>query len=265
MSEEDTPTGCDVLFIGGYSKRRRRVTVGGMEFEIKQGKTGGELSGLVWPSSIIAAELIVKKYSNGCGKRALELGAGCGLGSLVAASQGWAVTATDTEIGLTDVLRNVNISSNASLSEATGGSIAVTTLDWSAFDSSNLAISEFDLIIVSDCLNIPKLHDALVEILSNISDNATILITSQLRRLHSERSFFLKLSNAGFRVSEVELPETAPFCDQQLAFLYAVEVVKGPGDSGIEVPRAAILRKDINLVETPEPESEDEYPDGLYL
>eukprot|EP01060_Flectonema_neradi_P020057 TRINITY_DN27584_c0_g1_i1.p1 TRINITY_DN27584_c0_g1~~TRINITY_DN27584_c0_g1_i1.p1 ORF type:complete len:267 (+),score=38.06 TRINITY_DN27584_c0_g1_i1:38-838(+) len=262
---DETPTGCDLLFMGGYGRRKRRITIGEVELEIKQGRSNGELSGLVWPSSIVAGEVILIRYKDGKGKKALELGAGCGIGSLIAASKGWTVTATDTEIGLSDLHRNMT-SANMSAAEASGGSVTVAPLDWSTFDPSNFNMTHFDLIIVSDCLNIPSLHDSLVSILSNVSTDASVLITSQLRRLQSERSFFLKLLEAGFCLNELELPQSVPFNDQQRAFLYVVEAVKGNHDGGLIPPLASILKQEPKVEEkSTEGGDEEDYPDGLYL
>lgn len=47
----------------------------------------------VWPSSIVLAERVAEL--TGDGRRCLELGAGCGLSSLVAAAAGYEVTASD--------------------------------------------------------------------------------------------------------------------------------------------------------------------------
>ena len=81
----------------------------------------------------------------------LDLGAGCGVTSVVAAALGARVSATDLPYSLPLLRRNVD--SNAELLAAAGGSVAVGSLDWLATnDDVNKLLANVDIILAADVI-----------------------------------------------------------------------------------------------------------------
>jgi predicted nicotinamide N-methyase len=106
------------------------------------------LFGLVWPSSIVLAEVMNTHPIHGI--KILELGCGLGLASLIAAQRGADITASDYH-----PLADTFLKENCSLNQFQP--IKYERLDWSTLDSD---IGTFDLIIGSDLLyerNHPKM------------------------------------------------------------------------------------------------------------
>jgi predicted nicotinamide N-methyase len=94
----------------------------------------------IWPSAQVLAELLVRHH--GDGRRALELGCGCGLVACALGTAGYQVTATDYyEDALAFTCANV--------ARNTGREIATRVVDWRALPGD---LGTFDLVVASDVL-----------------------------------------------------------------------------------------------------------------
>lgn len=124
------------------------------------------------------------------GKRVLELGAGCGLVSVVAAHLGARVLATDKDIVM-EVLRD-NLSTNGVLHDPDGGTeegeerypcgkVVVEELYWGPEASHPAA--PFDIAIAAACLYMPKTVPLLLQTLHRLTrPDSLILLASILSK-----------------------------------------------------------------------------------
>jgi predicted nicotinamide N-methyase len=94
----------------------------------------------LWPSAIVLAADV--SGLDGSGRRAIELGAGLGLPSLVAASVGYDATATDY---YDDALRFVRRNAVRNL----GRDLATALVDWRSLTDG---LGRFDLVLAADVL-----------------------------------------------------------------------------------------------------------------
>lgn len=94
----------------------------------------------LWPSAVVLAEEV--NGFPGAGLRAIELGCGLGLPSLIAANAGFATTATDY---YEDALRFAQRNAVHNL----GREIATRLVDWTAMPAD---VGRFDLVLAADVL-----------------------------------------------------------------------------------------------------------------
>ncbi|ERM97434.1 hypothetical protein AMTR_s00124p00014420, partial [Amborella trichopoda] len=148
----------------------------------------------VWDASMVLAKFLERNCRKGqfClnklkGKRAIELGAGCGLAGFGMALLGCNVISTDQKEVLPLLMRNVernilrikqaNLECSASM-----GSIQVAELDWG--NSHHIAAVDppFDYVIGTDIVYAEHLLDPLVATLNALSGpKTTILLGYELR------------------------------------------------------------------------------------
>lgn len=143
------------------------------------------LFGVVWPSSIVLAHLLLDVEIQN--KRILEVGCGIGLASLLLNHRHADITATDVHPEAGKFL-NLNVSLNK------GQPIPFKRMDWEDNDDH---LGEFDLIVGSDLLY-EQNH---AELLSNFIDrhssvNNEVIIVDPGRRHHA--SFSKKMVVMGF-------------------------------------------------------------------
>uniref|UniRef100_A0A914WFC6 Uncharacterized protein n=1 Tax=Plectus sambesii TaxID=2011161 RepID=A0A914WFC6_9BILA len=115
----------------------------------------GDVGGVVWDSALATCKLLELREEREphcfVGKRVLELGAGTGVCSLLLASLGAQVTATDLDEQL-DLLR-LNVSVNETHFNKSGGSMRVEALDWNCEQSlKKFSATSFDMILIVDCV-----------------------------------------------------------------------------------------------------------------
>ncbi|KAG7396736.1 NPC intracellular cholesterol transporter 1 [Phytophthora boehmeriae] len=144
----------------------QRVVVDGRSYELSETLQSAELAPIfadawtasrVWEASRFLAERLVSFASQeqspplfdvSCGQSVLELGSGCGLAGLVAASLGADVLLTDQHEALELLQRNVE--ANAT-SEGERSRLHVAEFAWGSHWS--LERRRFAYILVSDCIN----------------------------------------------------------------------------------------------------------------
>jgi predicted nicotinamide N-methyase len=153
---------------------------------------GGQLAGgktasppfwsRVWPASIALAEYIMLKPDWIEGRRVLELAAGLGLPSLVAARRAESVLATDNQPQAVELLRY-----NASALRLDNFSAEV--LDWSRLPS----MVEADLVLMSDVNYEPSSFPGLLRAVESLLEQGIQILLSTPERL-SARPFVESLA-----------------------------------------------------------------------
>ena len=287
---DDASTGSDLLFMSGYAQRRRPVAVGPHMYTIEQGRLGGRLSGLLWPSEIVLACLVDGGWGAVEGRRVVELGAGCALAAMVALRAGAGhVVVTETAEGLEDARRCVRHNCGAKVEVEGPSRLSFAECDWTAAvsDEGGGPLAGCEVALVSDCVHLPELHGPLVAVLAALPATCEVLLTSQVRRPAVEQAFYAALRAATGRVPVAHpLGRHAEalqkhFGPQQLRFLYAVSLVRAEGgaeEGAAAAPRIAALadaEESLRSARFPSPEAgggggggheeEEEEPDSIFL
>ena len=137
-------------------------TVGGAALRIESGlhSSVADTGLAVWDGALILSKFLELELKSSVleGAAVLDLGAGCGVTSIVAAALGARVSATDLPYSL--VLLQQNVSSNAELLAAAGGSVAVGALDWlstgntgaGCLELAGLLDNDFDIVLAADVI-----------------------------------------------------------------------------------------------------------------
>mmetsp|Transcript_15452 Transcript_15452/g.27987 ORF Transcript_15452/g.27987 Transcript_15452/m.27987 type:complete len:188 (+) Transcript_15452:1128-1691(+) len=98
--------------------------------------------GILWDAAYLLSKYILSLGLEG--KKVLELGAGCGLCSIVAAAAGAEVWATDIHPALQLTHKNKELNSEICQQ------LTVVKLDWDSQEDREALTEEFDLILMSD-------------------------------------------------------------------------------------------------------------------
>nr|ODN91696.1 hypothetical protein L203_00946 [Cryptococcus depauperatus CBS 7841] len=128
------------------------------------------------------------------GKKVIELGSGTGYASLVLASLGWEVTATDIEPVLSSVLsHNVTVCKRVLLQHGLPAEIKVGMIDWEQYASGaseeamEVGTKRWDMIVMTDTLYASHLIDPLWKTLIRLSSNTIRPPSLSLEQDKSER------------------------------------------------------------------------------
>lgn len=143
------------------------------------------LFGIIWPSSIVLANLLLKLDIQN--KRILEVGCGIGLASLLLNHRLANITATDVHPEAGNFL-SLNVSLNK------GHKIPFTRMNW---EDADTGLGEFDLIVGSDLLyeqNHAELLSRFIDRHSSMTNE--VIIVDPGRRHHA--SFSKKMVAMGF-------------------------------------------------------------------
>lgn len=149
----------------------------------------------LWDGSYLLASY-VEKHLPLAGKTCLELGAGCGLVSLVAVLAGAKVVATD----LPEILPRMEHSITTNLNRINQEiNIKCAALDWNnPTDFKPKTSDQFDVILGSDIVYHPDLIDPLIKTLNCLTTDKTDIYMSYKPRGLGEDCFFNKLNLQGF-------------------------------------------------------------------
>ncbi|MBE6441754.1 MAG: methyltransferase domain-containing protein [Desulfovibrio desulfuricans] len=154
----------------------------------------------IWPGSFVLGRLL-RKYEPE-GKSLLELGAGCGVLSLVAARFGFG------RIVLTDVVEEALRFARANvLRNGLAGRVAVTRLDVTAPGRDPRFPDGFDRIAASEMLYLDELHRPLVRFVDrHLAPGGKAFFCTDIARAKPR---FAKLAAGTFRVTEGHIGVTA--------------------------------------------------------
>ncbi|KAJ8751393.1 hypothetical protein K2173_016593 [Erythroxylum novogranatense] len=169
------------------------VEVLGHQLQFSQDPNSKHLGTTVWDASIVFIKFLEKNCRKGrfCpsklkGKRAIELGAGCGVAGFGMAMLGCNVVSTDQVDVLPLLVRNVERNTSRILqtdpSSDSFGSIQVEQLDWGNEDHIRAVEPPFDYIIGTDVVYAEHLLEPLLRTLFALSGpKTTILVGYEIR------------------------------------------------------------------------------------
>ncbi|KAF4093747.1 hypothetical protein AMELA_G00005360 [Ameiurus melas] len=163
---------------------------------------GGNLgvAASVWDAGIEMCRFLERECVEVCGKRVMELGAGSGLVSILAARLGARVTVTDLPEVLPHTVRNID--SNTPLNSWPAGPPTVLPLFWGR-DLEQFS-SQWDLVLGSDIVYIPETFPLLLHTLVHLSKcGAVVYLSSKMRREHHTHEFYNTLLPQRFLVELV--------------------------------------------------------------
>jgi predicted nicotinamide N-methyase len=178
-----------------------RVTVCGQEFVISQNSLARNHGHVIWDSALALVRFLEaspKRFTADAlrGRRVLDLGAGCGLVSLVLACVGGAhVVATDLPSVLPRLARNLR--ANASVAVASG-QLRALPFDWTSPDDAAViaALGPFDLVVGTDVVYAASLVAPLVAALRTARAPAA-LFANEERDPDVHKAFMAALEAAG--------------------------------------------------------------------
>lgn len=197
LGDEQQPSPGVECAIWGENQPFAQLSVQGRPITIQQNSETG-IGGVLWPSSVVAckllveAEAVVGRYlaSLPAGAAVIDLGAGCGLTSILLSRLGFRVLAMDRE-AIMPLLRS-NLDSN--------GASAVETLpfDWTAMSGtgeseavlSKLQSLQPSLVLCSDCLYNSTAVDPLLALLMRL--RTKVLIVNEMRTALEEFLYLLR-------------------------------------------------------------------------
>ncbi|KAL6754414.1 putative methyltransferase-domain-containing protein [Haematococcus lacustris] len=176
----------------------------GQTVRLAQDPNSKHLGTTVWDASIVLAKLLEKNMRKGgdfsqvrvAGKRAIELGAGMGLGGMALALMGAQVTLTDTAEVLPMLRRNCegNLGS---------GKVSVVELDWFQPDQVAALQPPFDIVVAADCIYseaiIPHLHRTIMDL---TTERSTVVVVNELRS-HTIQQAFIDTFNTTHVLKQV--------------------------------------------------------------
>ena len=202
---------------------RRHVLGTGCVIEVLEdpsGALGGGNGATVWDCALALAQavdgeaprLAPREGGSGWrGARVLELGAGVGLVSMTLASLGARVVATEREIALPLLRRNVE--NNAVACRAAGGECEVVALDWLAAADALTNLGRFDVVIGADLVfaSNAAVHAALADVLANVlAHGAECWLSHETRDVNVDTAFFAALQARGVSASRCDYSDTLP-------------------------------------------------------
>ncbi|KAJ8459405.1 hypothetical protein OPV22_032331 [Ensete ventricosum] len=162
----------------------------GHRLQLSQDPNSKHLGTTVWDASMVFVKFLEKNCRKGrfCpsklkGKRAIELGAGCGLAGLGMALLGSNVISTDQTEVLPLLMRNVERNTSRMMQAnpdsglaASFGSIEVAELDWGNEDHIKAVDPPFDYIIGTDIVYAEHLLEPLLQTILALSGPRTVIL-----------------------------------------------------------------------------------------
>eukprot|EP01038_Epipyxis_sp_PR26KG_P005780 gene5780-7978_t len=252
------------------------IHIGDLSLSIQQDITGG-IGCSLWPSSIILSRYLLKyslqemramfahdmPVSDIEPYTAIELGAGCGLASIVLSSLNYHVISTDKENVMSILKSNIDryMLSRSGIDHDTSLNPIITAeFDWfkmneenSDFTNSNnrsqlmnkyipnLDEKYPDLIICSDCLYNSSSIFPLIDVLDLITGPNTIIVICNEMRTSFEEFTYLIRRKDNFRAIIADITITEP----------ELEIIRSPSQLVISQPvRMCLIKRSINYEST---------------
>ncbi|CAL1366905.1 unnamed protein product [Linum trigynum] len=186
----------------------------GHQLQFSQDPNSKHLGTTVWDASMVLVKYLEKNCRRGrfCqsklkGKRAIELGAGCGVAGFGMALLGCDVISTDQVEVLPLLMRNVERNTQrivqSEQSSGSFGSISVAELDWGNEEHIRAVEPPFDFIIGTDVVYKEHLLEPLLQtILALSSPKTTILLGYEIRSTNVHEKMLAMWKN-NFQVKTV--------------------------------------------------------------
>ncbi|KAK6740191.1 hypothetical protein RB195_008577 [Necator americanus] len=167
-----------------FAEREKHLEIGPFKIRLQQNWNENGVAGVLWDSAIVLSEYLVRNDVVR-GRRVLELGAGTGLPSIVAAKLfARHVTATDQPMALP--LLNKNIKSN--LGQDQLSAVTVLPLDW-----TNVPAGEqltFDVILGADLVYNERVFEDLRRIMKRLINGDTVMLMASKIRYPKDKRFY---------------------------------------------------------------------------
>ncbi|CAN0916468.1 Protein N-lysine methyltransferase METTL21D [Linum grandiflorum] len=197
------PTTCAVL-----------LEVMGHQLQFSQDPNSKHLGTTVWDASMVLVKYLEKNCRRGrfCpsklkGKRAIELGAGCGVAGFGMALLGCDVISTDQVEVLPLLIRNVERNTarvvQSDRNSDSFGSIAAAELDWGNEDHIRAVEPPFDYIIGTDVVYAEHLLQPLLQTIFALSGPKTIILLGHEIRSTIVHEKMLAMWRSNFEVKIV--------------------------------------------------------------
>lgn len=186
----------------------------GHQLQFSQDPNSKHLGTTVWDASMVFAKFLEKNCRKGRfspsklkGKRAIELGAGCGVAGLGMALLGCDVVSTDQTEVLPLLMRNVDRNASRIMQTDPGsdsfGSIEVAELNWGNVDHINAVGPPFDYIIGTDVVYAEHLLEPLLQTMLALSGPKTTILLGYEMRSTNVHEQMLRLWKRNFEVKNV--------------------------------------------------------------
>ncbi|KAH0921009.1 hypothetical protein HID58_021027 [Brassica napus] len=185
-------TGC-IIRVNSPSTCTVTLEVLGHKLNFAQDPNSKHLGTTVWDASMVFAKYLGKNCRKGRfspsklkGKRAIELGAGCGVAGFAMAMLGCDVVSTDQKEVLPLLKRNVEWNTSTILQmnpgSASFGSLRVAELDWGNEDHVRAVEPPFDYVIGTDVVYSEQLLEPLLHtILALSGPKTTVMLGYEIR------------------------------------------------------------------------------------
>ena len=170
-----------------------------------------------------------------CGNSVLEVGSGCGLVGLAAATLGAShVTLTDMESVVPHLIQSIVLNPHIPK-----GHITASTLDWFAPHAYALGNLPVDVILGADVVWVEELIPPLVQTLAYLTrgngDGTIVLLAHQTRSHSGDALLYSLLADAGFVVRTIDYRELALGYNSRDIDILELRRVRG-GDSATRDP-----------------------------
>ncbi|EIE19225.1 hypothetical protein COCSUDRAFT_38412 [Coccomyxa subellipsoidea C-169] len=198
---------------------------------MSQNPSSLNLGTTVWDASIVLAKFLEKNARKGefsranvKGKRAIELGAGPGLGGMAFALLGAEVLLTDLADIVPLIRKNVDANfTTAALHGAQAGRVSVQELDWGNEEHISQAAGPFAYVLAADCVYHEEHLLALRQTIISLSDlKSTVIIANELRS-ESVQSRFTQLFEEQFTIKKVPHAKLDPEHRHSAILLYILK------------------------------------------
>ncbi|KAL3530510.1 hypothetical protein ACH5RR_009832 [Cinchona calisaya] len=186
----------------------------GHQLQFSQDPNSKHLGTTVWDASMVFAKFLEKNCRKGrfCssklkGKRAVELGAGCGVAGFGMAMLGCDVISTDQTEVLPLLIRNVERNTSRIMQMSPGsdsfGSIQVAELNWGNQDHIKAVDPPFDYIIGTDVVYAEHLLEPLLQTILALSGPKTTIVLGYEIRSTNVHDRMLEMWKKNFEVKIV--------------------------------------------------------------
>ncbi|CAN1252944.1 Protein N-lysine methyltransferase METTL21D [Linum perenne] len=254
----NSPSTCAVL-----------LEVMGHQLQFTQDPNSKHLGTTVWDASMVLVKYLEKNCRRGrfCpsklkGKRAIELGAGCGVAGFGMALLGCDVISTDQVEVLPLLMRNVERNTarvvQSDRNSDSFGSISAAELDWGNKDHIRAVEPPFDFIIGTDVVYAEHLLQPLLQTIFALSGPKTIILLGHEIRSTIVHETMLDMWRSNFEVKIIPKAKMHYKYQHPSIQLYMMEMKHTGGSTGAITPQIDQQSSDQTRNPTVEDDEEEE-------